>query len=80
MNFKEFIKSAFTSARPSDGLEGLTDILSTHCQRMPVLFTSHRSPIDILLSREECPFWNSLHELGGILKGKYEHNVAGDWT
>ena len=72
MKLKEFIKSAFTQTNSSSGLKGFADTLSTRNNLMPVLFTSHRSPRDIPLSREECPFWSSLHELGGILREKYE--------
>ena len=43
---------------------------------MPVLFTSHGSPMDIPLSKEEKPFWNSLFELGKTLQHKYEIKAA----
>ncbi len=43
---------------------------------MPVLFTSHGNPMDIPLSKEERPFWNSLFELGKGLKDKLEIKAA----
>jgi 4,5-DOPA dioxygenase extradiol len=43
---------------------------------MPVLFTSHGSPMDIPLSKEERPFWNSLFDLGKNLQHKYEIKAA----
>lgn len=43
---------------------------------MPVLFTSHGSPMDIPLSKDEKPFWNSLFELGKGLQNKYEIKAA----
>jgi len=42
---------------------------------MPVLFTSHGSPMDIPLKKEEYPFWKSLHELGRIPEKVYEVKV-----
>ena len=43
---------------------------------MPVLFTSHGNPMDIPLTKEERPFWNTLHELGTGLQNKYETRAA----
>ena len=53
-------------------LQKFADTLPAQSRRMPVLFTSHGSPMDIPLSREERPFWNSLHELGRTLEKEYE--------
>ena len=53
-----------------------TDTLPTQNTKMPVLFTSHGNPMDIPLSREERPFWNSLYELGKGLQHKYEVKAA----
>ena len=73
MKLNDFIKSAFVSNKNSlNGLKGWADTLPAHSKQMPVLFTSHGSPADLLLSREECPFQSSLYELGGILREKYE--------
>ncbi len=44
--------------------------------RLPVLFTSHGNPMDIPLSREERPFWNTLHHLGRQLKERYPIRAA----
>jgi 4,5-DOPA dioxygenase extradiol len=62
MNLKEFGK--------------LTAELPTQSKRMPVLFTSHGSPMDIPLSREKRPFWNALYELGKQLQNHYEVRAA----
>lgn len=53
-----------------------TDSLPRQGQRMPVLFTSHGNPMDIPLSREERPFWNSLYELGKQLQVRHEIRAA----
>lgn len=39
---------------------------------MPVLFTSHGSPMDIIRDREDKPFWSSLYQLGRQLENKYD--------
>lgn len=43
---------------------------------MPVLFTSHGSPLDIPLTKEQRPFWNTLFELGKQLQNQYEVKAA----
>jgi 4,5-DOPA dioxygenase extradiol len=43
---------------------------------MPVLFTSHGNPMDIPLSKEEQPFWDTLSHLGKELQSKYEVKAA----
>ena len=58
--------------RSLGSLKGFADTLPVQSKRMPVLFTSHGSPMDIPLSREERPFWNSLHELGRRLEKEHE--------
>src|ERR1700743_696729 len=58
MNLKEF--------------EKLTSQLPAQDKKLPVLFTSHGSPMDIPLSREQRPFWNALFELGKELQNKFE--------
>jgi 4,5-DOPA dioxygenase extradiol len=49
-----------------------TDTLPIQGGKMPVLFTSHGSPMDIPLSKDEKPFWNALYNLGRDLENKYE--------
>ncbi|MES2141039.1 MAG: class III extradiol ring-cleavage dioxygenase [Bacteroidota bacterium] len=58
MNLKEF--------------EKITDGLPSQSKKLPVLFTSHGNPMDIPVSREERPFWNTLFELGKELQKDYE--------
>jgi 4,5-DOPA dioxygenase extradiol len=58
MNLKEF--------------EKLTTGLPSQRKRLPVLFTSHGNPMDIPMSKEERPFWNTLFELGKDLQKNYE--------
>lgn len=53
-----------------------TDTLPAQPKRMPVLFTSHGSPLDIPLSKEERPFWNALFDLGKGLQHQYEIKAA----
>lgn len=45
-------------------------------KRMPVLFTSHGNPMDIPVSREERPFWNTLFELGKQLRTDFDVKAA----
>ena len=51
-------------------------MLPKQSNKMPVLFTSHGSPFDIPLTKEERPFWNTLYELGGQLQNKYDVKAA----
>jgi 4,5-DOPA dioxygenase extradiol len=53
-----------------------TDTLPTQSKKMPVLFTSHGSPMDIPLTNEQKPFWNSLFELGKDLQNNFEVKAA----
>lgn len=53
-----------------------TDTLPIQSKKMPVLFTSHGSPMDIPLSNEQKPFWNSLFELGKDLQNKFDVKAA----
>lgn len=78
MNRKDFIQSilAFTSMSTLGSLKALANQLPKQSKRMPVLFTSHGSPMDIPLSREERPFWTSLYELGRKLENEYEVKAA----
>jgi len=58
MNLPEFNK--LVSQLPKQG------------KKLPVLFTSHGNPMDIPMSREQRPFWNTLFKLGKDLQTHYE--------
>lgn len=53
-------------------LRNITDELPRQSVKMPVLFTSHGNPMDIIRSTEERPLWKALNDLGASLKSKYE--------
>jgi len=55
-----------------NGLKQYTDGLLYQSKKMPVLFTSHGSPMSIPESREERPFWNALYHLGRDLEKNYD--------
>jgi 4,5-DOPA dioxygenase extradiol len=78
MDRKKFTQSLFTISAMStlSSFKQYTDQLATQSQRMPVLFTSHGSPMDIPLSEAERPFWKALHTLGHSLQNKYEIKAA----
>lgn len=57
-------------------LKAFSDTLGAQKLKMPVLFTSHGNPMDIPMSREERPFWQTLYELGKKLKEHYEVKAA----
>jgi 4,5-DOPA dioxygenase extradiol len=57
-------------------LKQYTDGLLIQSKKMPVLFTSHGSPMDIPASRDDKPFWNSLYHLGIELKQNYDVKAA----
>lgn len=57
-------------------LSNLADALPQQSKKMPVLFTSHGNPMDIPLSKEERPFWNTLYELGKQLQTSHEIKAA----
>lgn len=59
-----------------NSLKVFADSLTVQSKRMPVLFTSHGNPMDIPLTKEQRPFWNTLHELGKALQEKYEVKAA----
>ncbi|SDH20346.1 dioxygenase family protein [Mucilaginibacter gossypii] len=52
--------------------EKYTDGLPGQGKKLPVLFTSHGNPMNIPMSRDENPFWNSLFELGNTLQQRYD--------
>lgn len=58
------------------GFKSFTDNLPVQGKKMPVLFTSHGNPMDIVMSRDERPFWNVLHELGRDLQNNYQVKAA----
>ena len=53
-----------------------TDELPVQSKKMPVLFTSHGNPMDIPLTKEQRPFWNTLFELGKDLQQNFEVKAA----
>ncbi|WP_299608466.1 class III extradiol ring-cleavage dioxygenase [uncultured Aquimarina sp.] len=53
-----------------------TDSLPIQGGKMPVLFTSHGNPMDIIKSREERVFWNTLYDLGKELQNTFEITAA----
>lgn len=79
MDRKDFIKTSILGLAAMGTLSSLrafTDQLPKQGKRMPVLFTSHGNPLDIPVSREERPFWNTLYELGIKLKKEYDVKAA----
>lgn len=78
MKRKEFVKSALalTAMSSLGSLKAFTDGLPTQSKRMPVLFTSHGSPMDIPVSRDDRPFWQSLYDMGRTLERDYEVKAA----
>src|SRR3954465_11523030 len=50
----------------------LTGGLERQGRKMPVLFTSHGSPMDIPVPREKRPFWQALNKLGVTLKNDFD--------
>ncbi len=78
MDRKAFIKSiiAFTAMNTLSSFKIFTDGLPKQGRKMPVLFTSHGNPMDIPVSREERPFWQTLFELGKKLQDSFEIKAA----
>jgi len=77
MERKEFLKLMALAPLSLNGMnlrefEKFTDHLQSQGKKLPVLFTSHGSAMDIPLSRDDRPFWKSLYELGKELQNKYE--------
>jgi 4,5-DOPA dioxygenase extradiol len=75
---KKFIHSilAMTAMGTLGSFKHFIDELPKQGKKMPVLFTSHGNPMDIPLSKEERPFWNTLFELGRSLEANYEVSAA----
>jgi 4,5-DOPA dioxygenase extradiol len=78
MERKDFLKTimAFSAMGTLSSFKLFTDALPVQGRKMPVLFTSHGSPMDIPLSKDERPFWNALFELGKGLRNKFEVKAA----
>ena len=74
MKRKQFIKSilALSAMGTLGSFKSLTDTLPKQSKRTPVLFTSHGSPMDIPLSKDERPFWNTLSKLGEELQQHHD--------
>ena len=86
MKRKEFLKlitlapislSTFSlSAMNLSDFNKLTNELPIQGKKMPVLFTSHGNPFEIIVPKEQSPFWTALFDLGNELKKKYELKAA----
>lgn len=79
MDRKEFLQKSvlgLTTMSTLSSLKTFTDPLPVQSKRMPVLFTSHGNPMDIPLSKDERPFWNTLFELGKTLQQYHEVKAA----
>jgi 4,5-DOPA dioxygenase extradiol len=74
MTRKDFLGSmlALTAMGTLSNFKNVTDSLPVQGRTMPVLFTSHGNPMDIVRSTEERPLWRALHELGIKLKRDHE--------
>ena len=77
MERKEFLKllalaPLSLSAMNLFEFEKLATALPIQGKKLPVLFTSHGNPMDIPMSKEERPFWNTLFELGKDLQKNYD--------
>lgn len=78
MQRKEFIRSllAFTTMASLSSFKKYTDVLPVEGKKMPVLFTSHGNPFDIVKTKEEREFWNTLYKLGKRLQSQFEIKAA----
>src|SRR5205809_1068862 len=74
MTRKSFLGSiaALATMGTLKDFQKITDTLASQGTRLPVLFTSHGNPMDIVRSTEERPLWKALNVLGKNLKGTYE--------
>lgn len=77
MERKDFLKlmalaPASLSAMNLADFAKITSELPKQEKKLPVLFTSHGNPMDIPMSKEERPFWNTLFELGKDLQKNYD--------
>src|SRR4051812_4026702 len=78
MERKDFIKAGLAAVAMGtlSSFRKFTDALPVQGKRMPVLFTSHGNPMDIPVSREQRPFWNTLFHLGEELRKNYDVKAA----
>ncbi len=78
MERKQFLQTllALSTMSSLSSFKTFTDTLPRQSKKMPVLFTSHGSPMDIPLSKEQRPFWNKLYQLGLKLQKEYEVKAA----
>jgi len=78
MQRKDFLNTvlAFSAMGTLSSFKTFTDTLPVQGKRMPALFTSHGSPFDIPLSRNERPFWDALYKLGRKLQDQYDVKAA----
>ena len=81
MERKEFIKLMALAPLSVNAMnvrefEKFTQELPPQHKKLPVLFTSHGNPMDIPLSKEERPFWNTLFELGKELQNHFDVKAA----
>lgn len=78
MERKEFLNNiiALSAMGTLSSFKNFTDALPKQNRRMPVLFTSHGNPMDIVVPRQERPFWNTLYELGKTLQNNFEVKAA----
>lgn len=78
MNRKKFVQTliASTAVGSLSSFQKFTDELPIQSRRMPVLFTSHGNPMEIVRSREENEFWASLFKLGKELQKTHELKAA----
>ena len=77
MQRKDFLKllalaPLSSTAMKLNEFEKTMGSLPEQSKKLPVLFTSHGSPMDIPVSREERPFWKALHSLGKDLRNNYD--------
>ncbi|HET6228106.1 MAG TPA: class III extradiol ring-cleavage dioxygenase [Bacteroidia bacterium] len=81
MERKDFLKLMALTPLSIDAMdlkefEKFTQELPVQNKQLPVLFTSHGNPMDIPMSKEERPFWNTLFELGKDLQNNYDVKAA----
>lgn len=76
--FLELLAMAPLSVKAMDLPEfgQLTSHLPRQDKKMPVLFTSHGNPMDIVKTKEQKPFWNALYQLGRDLENQFEVKAA----
>ncbi len=74
MTRKDFLQLlvALSAMGTLSSFKKITDELPVQGSTMPVLFTSHGNPMDIVRSTDERPLWRALNELGSTLKSQYE--------